>query len=115
RRAILLVAVAVLLVRALLCGFSQEMWQLVAFRGLQGLGAGALFPVAVAVIGDLYDASERGKYQGLVGAVFGLSSLVRPAIGGVITDTVGWHWVFFVKIPFGTVVFAVIWRALPGA
>src|SRR5438477_5840751 len=115
RRPILLFAVAVFLIGSLLCGFSQEMWQLVAFRGLQGLGAGALFPVALAVIGDLYDASERGKYQGLVGAVFGLSSLVGPAIGGVITDTIGWHWVFFVNLPIGFVVFAVIWRALPKA
>ena len=115
RRPILLFAVAVFLTGSLLCGFSQEMWQLVAFRGLQGLGAGALFPVALAVIGDLYDASERGKYQGLVGAVFGLSSLVGPAIGGVITDTIGWHWVFFVNLPIGAVVFAVIWRALPRA
>ena len=115
RRPILLFAVAVFLIGSLLCGLSQEMWQLVAFRGLQGLGAGALFPVALAVIGDLYDASERGKYQGLVGAVFGLSSLVGPAIGGVITDTVGWHWVFFVNLPIGFVVFAVIWRTLPRA
>src|SRR5216117_820454 len=113
RRPILLFAVAVFLIGSLLCGFSQEMWQLVTFRSLQGLGAGALFPVALAVIGDLYDASERGKYQGLVGAVFGLSSLVGPAIGGIITDTVGWQWVFFVNLPIGAVVFAVIWRSLP--
>src|SRR5881409_4395826 len=78
RRPILLFAVSVFLIGSLLSGLLQEMWQLVAFRGLQGLGAGALFPVALAVIGDLYDASERGKYQGLVGAVFGLSSLVGP-------------------------------------
>ena len=115
RRPILLFAVAVFLIGSLLCGFSQEMWQLVTFRGLQGLGAGALFPVALAVIGDLFDASERGKYQGLVGAVFGLSSLVGPAIGGIITDTIGWHWVFFVNLPIGLIVFAVIWRNLPRA
>src|SRR2546427_3840901 len=95
RRPILLFAVAVFLIGSLLCGLSQEMWQLVAFRGLQGLGAGALFPVALAVIGDLYDASERGKYQGLVGAVFGLSSLVGPAIRGVVTHTLSWHRAFF--------------------
>src|SRR2546422_151805 len=89
------------------------MWQFVAFRGIQGLGAGALFPVALAVIGDMFDASERGKYQGLVGAIFGLSSVIGPALGGVITDTVGWHWVFFVNLPLGAVVFAVVWRALP--
>src|SRR5438309_118602 len=61
----------------------------------------------------MFDAAERGKYQGLVGAVFGLSSLIGPAIGGVITDTVGWQWVFFVNLPVGAVVFAVIWRTLP--
>jgi EmrB/QacA subfamily drug resistance transporter len=115
RRPVLLFAVGVFLVGSLLSGFSREMWQLVAFRAVQGLGAGAIFPVALAVIGDLFDAAERGKYQGLVGAVFGLSSLVGPAIGGVITDTIGWQWVFFVNLPLGLVVFAVIWRALPSA
>jgi EmrB/QacA subfamily drug resistance transporter len=113
RRPILLFAVAVFLLGSLLSGLSQEMWQFVTFRGIQGLGAGALFPVALAVIGDMFDASERGKYQGLVGAIFGLSSVIGPAIGGVITDTVGWHWVFFVNLPLGAIVFAVIWRALP--
>ena len=113
RRPILLFAVVVFLIGSALSGLSREMWQLVAFRALQGLGAGALFPVALAVIGDLFDANERGKYQGFVGAVFGLSSLVGPAIGGIITDTVGWQWVFFVNIPIGLVVFAVIWRTLP--
>src|SRR2546430_1543541 len=113
RRPVLLFAVAVFLGGSLFAGFSREMWQLVGFRAVQGLGAGALFPVALAVIGDMFDAAERGKYQGLVGAVFGLSSLIGPAIGGVITDTVGWQWVFFVNLPVGAVVFAVIWRTLP--
>jgi EmrB/QacA subfamily drug resistance transporter len=113
RRPILLFAVSVFLIGSLLSGVSQEMWQFIAFRGIQGLGAGALFPVALAVIGDMFDASERGKYQGLVGGIFGLSSVIGPAIGGVITDTVGWHWVFFVNLPLGAIVFAVIWRALP--
>jgi EmrB/QacA subfamily drug resistance transporter len=113
RRPVLLFAVVVFLVGSALCGLSREMWQFVAFRSLQGLGAGALFPVALAVIGDLFEPSERGKYQGFFGAVFGLSSLVGPAIGGIITDTVGWPWVFFVNLPIGFVVFAVIWRTLP--
>src|SRR6266581_3099829 len=113
RRPILLFAVSVFLIGSLLSGLSQEMWQFVAFRGIQGLGAGALFPVALAVIGDMFDASERGKYQGLVGGIFGLSSVIGHAIGGVITDTVGWHWVFFVNLPLGAIVFVVIWRALP--
>jgi EmrB/QacA subfamily drug resistance transporter len=113
RRPVLLFAVGVFLLGSLLSGLSREMWQLVSFRALQGLGAGALFPIALAVIGDMFDAAERGKYQGFVGAVFGLSSLIGPAIGGVITDTIGWQWVFFVNLPIGAVVFAVIWRTLP--
>jgi EmrB/QacA subfamily drug resistance transporter len=113
RRPVLLFAVAVFLLGSVFAGFSREMWQLVAFRAVQGLGAGALFPIALAVIGDLFEAEERGKYQGFVGAVFGLSSLIGPAIGGLITDTIGWQWVFFVNLPVGAVVFAVIWRTLP--
>ena len=77
------------------------MWQFLAFRGIQGLGAGALFPVALAIIGDIFAPSERGKYQGFFGAVFGVSSLIGPAIGGIITDTIGWHWIFFVNLPLG--------------
>src|SRR5947208_8757901 len=113
RRPVLLFAVTIFLIGSLLSGLSQDMWQFVAFRAVQGLGAGALFPVALAVIGDMFDASERGKYQGLVGAIFGLSSVIGPAIGGVITDTVGWHWVFFVNLPLGAVVFTVVWRVMP--
>jgi EmrB/QacA subfamily drug resistance transporter len=113
RRPVLLFAVAVFLLGSLLSGLSREMWQLVAFRALQGLGAGALFPIALAVIGDLYSPAERGKYQGFVGAVFGLSSLIGPAVGGIITDSIGWQWVFFVNLPVGAVVFTVIWRTLP--
>ena len=106
RRPVLLFAVAIFLVGSLLSGLAHEMWQLVGSRALQGLGAGALFPIALAVIGDMFEPAERGKYQGLVGAVFGLSSLIGPAIGGIITDTI-------VNLPVGAVVFAVIWRALP--
>jgi len=113
RRPILLFAIVIFLVGSALCGLAREMWQFVAFRSLQGLGAGALFPVALAVIGDLFEPSERGKYQGFFGAMFGVSSLVGPAIGGVITDTVGWPWVFYVNLPLGFIVLAVIWRLLP--
>ena len=113
RRPILLFAIVLFLIGSALCGLAQDMWQFVAFRSLQGLGAGALFPVALAVIGDLFEPRERGKYSGFFGAMFGLSSIIGPAIGGIITDTVGWPWVFYVNLPVGIVVLIVIWRLLP--
>jgi EmrB/QacA subfamily drug resistance transporter len=113
RRPIFIFGVSIFLIGSLLCGISQEMWQFLLFRGFQGLGAGALFPIALAIIGDIFSPSERGKYQGYFGAVFGVSSLIGPAIGGIITDTVGWHWIFFVNIPIGIVVLFIIWRTLP--
>jgi EmrB/QacA subfamily drug resistance transporter len=113
RRPIFLVGVSVFLVGSALCGLSQEMWQLILFRGLQGLGAGALFPVSLAIIGDIFAPSERGKYQGFFGAMFGIAFLIGPAIGGLITDNFGWHWIFFVNIPLGLIVLLVIWRTLP--
>ena len=89
--------------------------QLILFRGIQGLGAGAIFPIALAVIGDLFTPQERGKYQGLFGAVFGISALIGPALGGFLTDQVSWHWVFFVNLPIGVVALAIMYRLLPGA
>jgi EmrB/QacA subfamily drug resistance transporter len=105
--------VAVFLLGSILCGLSQNMAMFIAFRGLQGLGAGALFPIALAIIGDIFSPSERGKYQGFFGAVFGVSTLVGPAIGGLITDNFGWHWIFYVNVPIGAVVLYLIWRILP--
>jgi EmrB/QacA subfamily drug resistance transporter len=113
RRPIVLFGVGVFMAGSLMSGLSNEMWQLVAARGIQGLGAGALFPIAMAVIGDLFAPSERGRYQGLFGAVFGLSVLVGPAIGGLITDTIGWPFVFFVNLPVGAVVLVLVRRNLP--
>ena len=113
RRPIFIIGVSVFLIGSALAGLSQTMWQFLLFRGLQGLGAGALFPIALAIIGDIFAPSERGKYQGFFGAVFGVSSLIGPAIGGLLTDNVGWHWIFFVNIPIGLVVLVIIWRTLP--
>ena len=113
RRPIILWAVGLFLVSSVLAGLSQEMWQLILFRGLQGLGGGAVFPVALAVIADLYSPEERGKYLGLFGAVFGLSALLGPGIGGLLTDLLSWHWIFFVNVPVGLVSFVILWRLLP--
>jgi hypothetical protein len=83
RKPMLLIGITLFLFGSILSGLSQTMWQLVLFRGVQGLGAGALFPISLAVIGDLFTPAERGKYQGLFGAVFGVAFLVGPFLGGV--------------------------------
>ena len=113
RRPIFIWAVSLFLVGSILSGLSQQMWQLILFRGIQGLGGGAMFPVALAVVADLYTPAERGKYLGLFGAVFGLSSLVGPGIGGFITDQFSWHWIFFVNVPLGAIALVIMWRLLP--
>jgi EmrB/QacA subfamily drug resistance transporter len=113
RKPMLMVGIGLFLVGSMLSGLSQTMWQLVMFRAIQGLGAGALFPISLAVIGDLFTPRERGRYQGLFGAVFGIAFLVGPFLGGTITDHWSWHWVFYVNLPIGLIALAVIWHLLP--
>ena len=113
RKPLLMIGITLFLIGSALSGLSQEMWQLILFRGIQGLGAGALFPISLAVIGDLFTPAERGRYQGLFGAVFGISFIIGPALGGFLTDQVSWHWVFYVNIPIGIVSLYTIWRLLP--
>ena len=114
RKVMLMIGVSLFLIGSWLSGASQNMNELVIFRGIQGLGAGALFPIVIAIIGDLYSPRERGRFQGLFGAVFGLSFIVGPFIGGWITDHISWHWVFYVNVPFGIAALIVLWRVLPG-
>ena len=113
RKPMLMVGISLFLVGSILSGLSQTMWQLIAFRGIQGLGAGALFPISLAVIGDLFTPAERGKYQGLFGGVFGVAFLVGPFLGGVLTDNLSWHWIFFVNVPVGFASLYLIGRLLP--
>src|SRR5512146_647761 len=113
RKPMLMIGVTLFLVGSALSGLSQNMFQLILFRGIQGIGAGALFPIALAVIGDLYTPAERGRYQGLFGAVFGISFIIGPALGGLLTDNVSWHWIFYVNIPVGLVSLFVLARLLP--
>jgi EmrB/QacA subfamily drug resistance transporter len=113
RKLLLIIGIGLFLIGSALSGLSQNMGELIFFRGLQGLGAGALFPIALAVIGDLFTPRERGKYQGFFGAVFGLAFLVGPFLGGWITDNISWHWVFYVNLPIGAIALAVIIFNLP--
>ena len=113
RKPIFMAGIVIFLVGSALSGLSQNMGMLILFRGIQGIGAGALFPVALAVIGDMFTPQERGKYQGLFGAVFGIAFIVGPLVGGFLTEQVSWHWIFYVNIPIGIVSLIVIQRLLP--
>lgn len=113
RTPVLFFGVALFLAASALCGLSTEMWQLVLFRGIQGLGAGALAPVVVAIVGDLFSPADRARYQPLLGSVFLFAFLIGPTVGGVLTDSVGWHWVFYINLPLGLFALFVIWRVMP--
>jgi len=113
RRTVLAAGILVFLAGSFLCGMARSTLALILFRAVQGLGSAALFTAAVAVIADLFEPRERGKYQGLFGAVFGVSSVVGPLVGGFITDHLGWHWVFFVNLPVGAVALALVLLRMP--
>lgn len=112
RRRFYLGGILVFLVGSLVCGFAPNFWTLVAGRAIQGLGMGTLMPLSQTIIGDIIPPRQRGKYQGLMGAVFGVTSVAGPLAGGVVTDHLGWRWLFFVAIPVGVVAFVVIGRFL---
>jgi EmrB/QacA subfamily drug resistance transporter len=113
RRPLLLFAVIVFLLGSALCGAAQNMTELVVFRGIQGVGAGGLFPLSLAVIGAIVPPRERGRWQGLIGAVFAAASIIGPAVGGFIVDNASWRWVFLVNLPVGGVALLVIALAMP--
>jgi EmrB/QacA subfamily drug resistance transporter len=94
-------AIGIFLVGSALCGLSQNMLELIVFRALQGAGGGGLFAVALSIIGDVIPPRERGRYQGYFGAVFGVSSVAGPLLGGWLTDGPGWRWIFYVNLPVG--------------
>ena len=113
RKPVFMLGITIFLIGSALSGLSQNMAMLIIFRGIQGVGAGALFPVALAIIGDLFTPAERGKYQGLFGAVFGVAFVAGPLIGGFLTENLSWHWIFYVNIPIGIIALIVIQRLLP--
>jgi EmrB/QacA subfamily drug resistance transporter len=113
RKRILMIGIALFVSGSALCGFSRTTVHLILFRALQGSGAAALFTSAFAVIADIFPPAVRGKYTGLFGAVFGLSSIVGPLLGGFLTDRFGWNWVFFVNVPLGIIALIFIWTRMP--
>src|SRR5207247_418433 len=96
------------LIGSALCGISQNMTELIAFRAVQGLGGGGLMVTTLAVIGDVIPPRERGRYQGYFGGVFGVSTVIGPLLGGFFVDNLSWRWIFYVNVPIGVVALAVI-------
>ncbi len=115
RKRVLQVAIVIFLAGSALCGLANSMPELIAFRAVQGLGAGGLIVLVQASVGDIVPPSERGRYQGLFGAVFGFAAVAGPLIGGLIVDHLSWRWIFYVNLPIGLLAFVVISATLPEA
>ncbi|XRQ11263.1 DHA2 family efflux MFS transporter permease subunit [Actinomadura welshii] len=115
RKRLFQASIAVFLVGSALCGLSRDMTELIVFRALQGLGGGGLMVLAVAIVGDVVPPRERGRYQGLFGAVFGVSSVCGPLLGGWFVDNLSWRWVFYINLPIGLAALLVIAVVLPAA
>src|SRR5438132_5083000 len=113
RKPILLFGVVVFLAGSALSGTAQSMNQLILFRAFQGIGAGALIPIAITIVGDLFTPRERGKWQGLTGGVFGLSAIIGPTLGGWITQNTTWRWIFYVNLPIGIAALLVLIFLMP--
>jgi EmrB/QacA subfamily drug resistance transporter len=112
RKKLFQIAIVIFLIGSALCGMAQNMGELIGFRALQGLGGGGLIVLSMAIVGDLVPPRERGRYQGLFGAVFGTTSVLGPLLGGLFTEHIGWRWVFYINLPVGVVALAVIATAL---
>jgi EmrB/QacA subfamily drug resistance transporter len=109
RRRVFTIAVVLFMGGAALCGMAQTFNQLIVFRAIQGLGAGGVIPLAITVVGDIYNLEERGRIQGVFSGVWAVSSLVGPAAGGIITDLISWRWVFYFNVPFGLASILLVW------
>ena len=108
RRSIFIFGTLVFIIGSAMCGFSNTMLTLIISRAIQGIGAGAMMPVALTILADMYSAEKRAKMLGLNSTAWGIASVVGPLTGGVIVDTIGWHWIFFINVPIGLVLIGLV-------
>nr|WP_279538602.1 MDR family MFS transporter [Paenibacillus agricola] len=113
RKVVYVTGLTIFIVASALCGMSQNMTELILFRGLQGIGGGIMMPMAMIIIGDIFTGKQRAKWQGVFGALFGLSSIIGPQVGGWIVDAANWRWVFYINLPVGILAVVLIAMALP--
>ncbi len=113
RKPFILAGLIIFSIGSWLCGLSESIVQLIAFRAVQGIGGGIIMATTFAAVGDLFVPRERGKWQGMLGAMFGLASVFGPALGGLIVDRWHWHWVFWIFMPMGLIAFGMIWYLFP--
>ena len=113
RKLVFQVSAAVFVIGSFFCGFASDMGWLIAMRAVQGVGAGGLTVTATALIADIIPLRDRGRYQGMIGAVFGVTTVIGPLLGGLFTDHLSWRWAFYVNVPIAAVVIAVAFRTLP--
>jgi EmrB/QacA subfamily drug resistance transporter len=113
RKHVLIAGIITFVVTSVMCGFATNMFQLIIFRGLQGIGGGILISLPFIVVGEIFSPRERAKYMGILASVFGLADVLGPILGGVITDTFGWRWVFFVNVPVGIAAVTILLYSLP--
>jgi EmrB/QacA subfamily drug resistance transporter len=113
RRRMFFVAISLFVVGSALCGLAQGMTELIVFRAVQGLGAGGIFPLALAVVGSIVPPRDRGRYQGLIGGAFAFASIIGPALGGFIVDNTSWRWIFYVNVPVAGLALLVIALTMP--
>jgi len=112
RKNVLSIGIVIFLIGSILCGLSKSMYMLIAFRALQGLGAGSIFTITYTIIGDEFSLEERPKVQGGIGTVWGVASLLGPFLGGFLINVLSWHWIFFINIPFGILSIVLLQKSL---